>query len=77
MVIEPSNEARERLAGKIQLKRRSLLAKRFSVAASILLFLFAGIYSIGILNSDKVDLSRGEVSEASYGGDQIYTIIKE
>ena len=66
MVIEPSNEATGRFARKIQHHRRSIIIKRFSIAAIILLFLFAGMYSIGIFDTDRIDLSKGEFSGASF-----------
>lgn len=66
LVIEPSNVARESFARKIQYKRRSVLVKRFSIAASILLFISAGIYSYNILETNKIDLSRGEAFDSGY-----------
>jgi len=64
LVIEPSNGARERFARKIQYQRRSVLVKRFSIAASILLLTFAGIFSFRIFETDKIDLSKGEAFNA-------------
>jgi hypothetical protein len=69
LIIEPSNEARERFAGKIQYQRRRVMIKRISIAASILLFMFAGIYSIGIFQTDKIDLSMGESFDAGDGSE--------
>lgn len=66
MVIEPSNEAKGRFARNIQHQRRHVIATRFGIAASILLFLFAGMYSIGIFDTDRIDLSKGEVSGTSF-----------
>jgi len=66
LVIEPSDVAREKFTRKIQYKRRSVLLKRFSIAASILLFVFAGIYSFSILNTSKIDLSKGQAFDSGY-----------
>jgi len=66
LVIEPSNGARETFARKIQYRRRNVLLKRFSIAASILLFTFAGIYSFRILETDKIDFSMGEAFDSGY-----------
>lgn len=66
LVIEPSSGARERFAKKIQKRRRSVLVKRFSIAASILFFAFAGIYSYRILDTDKIDLSKREALDSGF-----------
>ena len=69
LTIEPSNEARERFEGKIQYQRRRVMIKRISIAASILLLMFAGIYSIRIFETDKIDLSMGESFDAGDGSE--------
>ncbi len=74
LVIEPSNEARERFARKIQYRSRSVLIKRFSIAASILLFTFAGIFSFRIFETDKIDLSKGEAFNA--GNESAIAVLK-
>jgi len=66
LAIEPSSEARERFAGKIQYQRRRVLIKRIGIAASILLFTFAGIYSFKIFETDKIDLAKGESFNTRY-----------
>lgn len=44
MVIEPSGDARNKFEGKIQGRRRRLMARRIGIAASILLVMLIGIY---------------------------------
>jgi hypothetical protein len=66
-VLEPSIEARDRFQGMIQRKRRIVMIKRIGIAASIILFTFAGIYSFRTYNTDKVDLAEGEFFDTAYG----------
>jgi hypothetical protein len=68
-VLEPSNEARERFQGMIQSKKRRVLIMRIGIAASVLLFAFAGIYSFRTLNTEKVDLTEGESSDVGYNAE--------
>ena len=44
MVIEPSDTARDKFEGKIQGRRRRLLARKIGIAASFLLVMLIGIY---------------------------------
>lgn len=64
--LEPSSASREKFAGMIRNKRQKVLIRRIGIAASILLFTFAGIYSYRTLNTDKIDLSRGESFDPGY-----------
>ncbi len=64
--LEPSIEARDRFQGMIQRMRRKVMIRRIGIAASILLFTFAGIYSVRTLNTDKIDLAKGEFFDTVY-----------
>lgn len=68
-VLEPSMEARDRFQGMIQRKRRKVIIRRISIAASILLFTFAGIYSFRTYNTDKVDLAEGDFFDTASGSE--------
>jgi hypothetical protein len=66
-VLEPSIEARDRFQGMIQRRRRIVMIKRIGIAASIFLFMLAGIYSFRIYTTDKVDLAEGEFFDSAHG----------
>jgi hypothetical protein len=68
-ILEPSIDARDRFQGLIQRKRRKILIRRIGIAASVLLFTFTGIYSFRVLNTDKIDLTKGESLDAGYGAE--------
>ena len=74
-VLEPSNEARNRFHGMIRRKKQKVLIWRIGIAASVLLFAIAGIYSFRIQNTDKIDLAGGESYDAGYGNEM--AIVKE